>query len=138
MPLTANLAARGLSSTPTVASLHSTAASFMYMNSTQCMQEYLNPLHATRELVVVTPYYLAASQTHTVLSGKELTFSPRMQDAGNSSLLGGQIAGWSSVDWDLASFWICEYYDLTKGPDVPWRKSRSRLCYQTLQWLYNS
>ena len=89
-PTAANVSAtpRG----PWVLPLHQEAQNFQYMSNAECMRTFVNPLNATRKLVIVTD---------------ELSVD---QDNGSSLLYGftGQLE--DPAKWSSGSYWICSAY----------------------------
>jgi hypothetical protein len=77
---------------PWVLPLHQEARGFQYMSKAECMTTFVNPLNATRKLIIVT---------------NELSVN---QHNGSSLLYGflGQLK--DPAKWDLGSHWICSAY----------------------------
>lgn len=71
--------------------LHSRAAKFTRLTNDHCIEQYVDPLTATSELVLVSSQ-TASTNNHT-------------------SILDGWISGSDGPHWDGASLWICYAYE---------------------------
>lgn len=67
--------------------LHSAGRNFTHLNTTECIQRYIDPLNATSDLILVSESTAA--------------------EANGSSLLYGWISGGNAVLWNRATAWVC-------------------------------